>query len=161
MARRMRLWPLAALLAPLVANAVDLPERPIGFDRLRSEFGTVSVIIEGSTACILLDTLLADSDARRRRGLMWVRSMPDDAGMIFDYVRPRGVSMWMKNTLIPVDIAFISAEGRIINIAENTKPLSLDSIAAAAPARYALELNAGQASTFGLESGSTVWVVSP
>lgn len=158
MARQLSPWIAGLALLPSTAFAVDLPDRPIGFDRLRSEFGEASVTVEGARECVLLDTVLADSDARRRRGLMWVKSMPPNSGMIFDYVRPRGVSMWMRNTLISLDIAFIDASGIIINIAENTEPLSLNSIAAEEPARYALELNAGRAAGLGLQRGSRTWI---
>ncbi|MEO1327687.1 MAG: DUF192 domain-containing protein [Pseudomonadota bacterium] len=142
------------------AIALDLPERPIDFDRLRSEFDAVSVIVEGRVTCVLIDALIADTREKQRRGLMWVQSMPLDAGMIFDNSPARQVSMWMKNTLIPLDILFIDRGGRVINIERNNEPLSLSAIASDAPARYTLELNGGRAESLGLKRGSHVWVES-
>ncbi|MEO1580369.1 MAG: DUF192 domain-containing protein [Pseudomonadota bacterium] len=142
------------------ALALDLPERPIDFDRLRSEFDAVSVIVEGRVTCVLIDALIADTREKQRRGLMWVQSMPLDAGMIFDNSPARQVSMWMKNTLIPLDILFIDRKGRVINIERNNEPLALSTIASDAPARYTLELNGGRAESLGLKRGSHVWVES-
>ncbi|MEM6817589.1 MAG: DUF192 domain-containing protein [Pseudomonadota bacterium] len=149
---------LAWLSVP--ALALDLPERPIDFDRLRTEFDPISVIVEGNATCVLIDALVADSREKQRRGLMWVRSMPLDAGMIFDNSPPRSVSMWMKNTLIPLDILFIDRKGRVINIERDNEPLSLTGISSDAPARYTLELNGGRAQALGLKRGSMVWVES-
>ena len=82
---------LAMMLMAGVAHAA-LPERPIDFAQLRGEFPPVAVIAEGSSGCIRLDTLLAATNAERARGLMFVRSMPADAGMLFYYPRPRELS---------------------------------------------------------------------
>ena len=149
---------LLCLAVAATATAVDLPERPIPFERLRDAFEPIAVVVEGRDACIRIDALLAANRDQQRRGLMWVDSMPPNAGMVFDYVQPRQMSMWMKNTLIPLDIAFITAEGIVLNVARDTVPLSLDSIPAAGPARYVLELNGGAARRLGLAAGSRVWV---
>jgi uncharacterized membrane protein (UPF0127 family) len=75
--------------------------------------------------------------------LMFVRDMPPFTGMLFVYGDAGVHSMWMKNTYIPLDIAFIRDDGRISSIARNTEPLSLKSISSVEPVSYALELNAG------------------
>ncbi len=157
---RFLLHALALTWLSIPAAALDLPERPIDFDRLRSEFDAVSVIVEGRATCVLIDALVADTREKQRRGLMWVQSMPLNAGMIFDNSPARPVSMWMKNTLIPLDILFIDRKGRVINIERDNEPLSMTGIASDAPARYTLELNGGRAEYLGLERGSRVWVES-
>ncbi len=99
---------------------------------------------------------LARSSEERSRGLMFVRKMPEDVGMLFLYDRPGRLSMWMKNTYIPLDIIFIGADGRIIRIARNTEPHSLASIASGGPAIAVLELNGGISDTLGLAVGQRV-----
>ncbi len=99
---------------------------------------------------------LARSSEERSRGLMFVRKMPEDVGMLFLYDRPGRLSMWMKNTYIPLDIIFIGADGRIIRIARNAEPHSLASIASGGPAIAVLELNGGISDTLGLAVGQRV-----
>ena len=139
------------------AQAQLLPEQPMPFERLRSAFPPALVIAQGATACYRLDALLADTPARRTRGLMFVESMADDAGMLFTYPRPATLSIWMKNTLIPLDIIFADGDGDVINVTRG-KPLSLESMRSARPARYVLELNAGRIEALGLDEQSRLLV---
>jgi len=99
---------------------------------------------------------VVDTEAGRERGLMGRKSLAPDAGMLFDFKTPSPVSMWMKNTFIPLDMVFIDAGGRVINIAERTVPQSLDPVAAAAPARAVLEVNGGTAARLGIKPGDRV-----
>ena len=99
---------------------------------------------------------VARTNAEMAKGLMFRTEMAENHGMIFDYNPPRWASMWMKNTYIPLDILFIRADGTILNIAENTTPLSRASISAAGKARAALELNAGVVEKLGIEAGDLV-----
>jgi uncharacterized membrane protein (UPF0127 family) len=99
---------------------------------------------------------VADTEARRSRGLMHVKQMDADAGMLFVYPRTQKVAMWMKNTFLPLDMLFVAADGRIINIAANTKPQSLDTVEAATDALGVIELNAGIAAKLNIRSGSQV-----
>jgi hypothetical protein len=92
----------------------------------------------------------------RNRGLMYRRTMGADHGMLFDYDPPVDIAFWMKNTYIPLDIIFIDAEGRIIRIAENTTPLSLDHIPSGGPARGVLEINGGLSAKLGIGPGDRV-----
>ena len=99
---------------------------------------------------------LALSGAQMEQGLMFRRSLAPDAGMLFDFKTSTTVTMWMKNTLIPLDMLFLDAHGRIIDIHERAVPLSMDIIAAAAPARYVIELNGGTAARLGIKPGDQV-----
>ncbi len=79
-------------------------------------------------------------------------------GMLFDFEHDQEVRMWMKNTLIPLDMVFITADGRIHRIERDAKPGSLDLIASDGPVRSVLELNAGDASRYGIEPGDRIVV---
>lgn len=92
----------------------------------------------------------------RALGLMFRREMAADSGMLFDFGQNQPVSMWMKNTLIPLDMLFIDAEGRVVNIAERTVPGSLAGIASNGPVRFVLEVNGGTAARLGLKPGDRV-----
>ena len=96
------------------------------------------------------------SDADRSRGLMFRRSMPADHGMLFDFERVEPVSMWMKNTYLPLDMLFIRADGTVARIAADTEPLSTAIIPSGEPVLAVLELNAGTAAKLGLRPGDRV-----
>lgn len=96
------------------------------------------------------------NDEQRARGLMFRRQMAADRGMLFDFERELPVSMWMKNTYLPLDMVFIDRRGRIVNIAENTEPLSERTIPSSGPVLGVLELNAGTARRIGLKAGDIV-----
>jgi uncharacterized protein len=98
---------------------------------------------------------LAATDAQRERGLMFRKSMPRDAGMLFTFDEPGYHAMWMKNTLIPLSVAFIDDEGRILNVLD-MEPQTLDAHAAAGPARYAIETNKGWFAERGIKAGEKV-----
>lgn len=100
---------------------------------------------------------IADTDEEREIGLMYRTSMPENAGMLFDFRHDvREHSMWMKNTLIPLDMAFIAADGRIVRIAAMTTPRSLSSISSGAPVAAVLEVNGGRLATLGVKEGDLV-----
>jgi uncharacterized membrane protein (UPF0127 family) len=99
---------------------------------------------------------VADNDARRARGLMFVRELADDEGMLFIYPETQPVNMWMKNTYIPLDMLFVRADGRIERIAENTKPHSLETIGSGNPVRAVVELKAGAAARLKIRPGAQV-----
>jgi uncharacterized protein len=98
---------------------------------------------------------VADDDESRRTGLMHRRSMGESQGMLFVYEAPGLHAMWMKNTLIPLSVAFIDGDGRIINI-EDMAPQSLDAHGAKAEASYSLEVNLGWFAKRGIKPGDRV-----
>lgn len=85
---------------------------------------------------------VAATDAQRNQGLMFRESLGPNEGMVFLFHAPAGVCMWMKNTLLPLSVAFIGRDGHIVNI-EDMKPQSLDSHCAKEPVYYALEMEKG------------------
>jgi uncharacterized protein len=99
---------------------------------------------------------LAETPAQMEQGLMFRRELAPDAGMLFDFKEPTMATMWMHNTLIPLDMLFIDAQGRIVNIHERAVPQSDAIIAAAAPVRAVIELNGGTAARLGIKPGDRV-----
>ena len=89
------------------------------------------------------------------RGLMHRESMPQNAGMLFIFDEATQHCMWMKNTLIPLSVAFIDEQGAIINI-EDMAPKTENSHCARKPARYALEMNRGWFAARGIKPGSRI-----
>jgi uncharacterized membrane protein (UPF0127 family) len=116
------------------------------------------VIAASKHACYVFEVYLAMSPQQTSRGLMFVRYMPKFTGMLFVYPNARVLSMWMKNTYIPLDILFIRADGSIANIETHTEPLSLESVSAIEPLNYALELNAGVTERLGIDTDSRVYL---
>ncbi len=98
---------------------------------------------------------VADDDHERAIGLMHRRTLDADAGMLFDYATPRRVAMWMKNTLIPLDILFVRANGRVANIAHG-KPLDLSTLPSRGRVLAALELRAGVSEDLAIRPGDLV-----
>ena len=100
---------------------------------------------------------VADERDERQTGLMGRTELAPDAGMLFVFGRERNLSFWMRNTLIPLSIAYIAADGRIVDI-QDMEPLDDEppSYASAEPAKYALEVNQGFFAERGVEVGGTV-----
>jgi uncharacterized membrane protein (UPF0127 family) len=126
-----------ATMVPLIATGQDLPvlELTAGMHRIEAE--------------------VVNTQEARMRGLMMRRSMPTHRGMLFvfeDYARH---CMWMKNTLLPLSVAFMDEQGRIINV-EEMRPQTEDNHCAVKPARYALEMNAGWFKKRGLGPGAAL-----
>jgi hypothetical protein len=95
-------------------------------------------------------------DAGRSRGLMFRRHMPADHGMLFDFERSEPVTMWMKNTYLPLDMVFIRQDGTVARVAADTEPLSTAIIPSNGPVLAVLELNAGTAARLGIKPGDHV-----
>jgi hypothetical protein len=97
---------------------------------------------------------VVETPERMRAGLMFRRNLPENQGMLFVYREPTRITLWMKNTYIPLSAAFLDEEGRIINIARRMEPHDETTRhAAAAPAMFALEVNAGWFERHGIGPG--------
>jgi len=99
---------------------------------------------------------LATTPAERALGLMYRRTLPVDAGMLFLYDKPQPLTMWMRNTFIPLDMVFIGADGKVHRIESRTEPFSTQIISSEGNVRGVLELNAGAAVSIGLKAGDEV-----
>ena len=111
----------------------------------------VLIVHASKHACYRLDIYLAMNNEQRARGLMHVRSLPQTTGMLFVYESDGYLSIWMKNTYIPLDIVFARADGSVSSIEYDAEPLSLRSMQALEPVRYVLELNAGVAEKLSID----------
>lgn len=102
-----------------------------------------------------LNVEYANTFELRAQGLQFRTELCPDCGMLFKFEKARQASMWMKNTLIPLDVAFINNDGEIVNI-EAMEPLNLNSVLSKGPVRYALEMNQGWFAKNGLKAGDKV-----
>ena len=106
---------------------------------------------------------VAADPAARARGLMGRTEVPEGTGMVFLYPRDVAEAYWMKNTLVPLSIAFVAADGRVVSVAEMT-PCTADpcpSYPPAGPYRYAVELPAGAFEAAGVGAGDKVVATDP
>ena len=102
------------------------------------------------------DAWRAETPQTRAQGLMFVGSLQPEQAMIFVYTRPQLVAMWMKNTLIPLDMLFVDADGCVVKVHEQAQPGALATIAADAPVVLVVELAGGVAASLGLRVGDRV-----
>ena len=119
-------------------------------------FKHANLKIETQSGPVLLDVEVAGNEAERQHGLMFRRHLPENQGMIFLFDREREITMWMKNTYIPLDMVFIGDDWRVVHIARDAEPLSTDVISSVQPASRVLEIAGGQASKLGLKTGDAV-----
>lgn len=135
--------PVQARQASLPANSQNAAE-PAQLPRILLRAGQREIVAE-----------VASTDATRARGLMFRKHLPADHGMLFVFPEAAQQCFWMKNTPLPLTIAFIDARGRIINLAD-MQPYSLDSHCAMGPALYALEMEQGWFTRHGIRAGAQI-----
>jgi uncharacterized membrane protein (UPF0127 family) len=99
---------------------------------------------------------LADDESRRARGLMFVKHLNAGDGMLFVYPQPQMIAMWMKNTLIPLDMLFVAPDGKVTRVIENTEPHSLKTIESGGIVLGVVELAAGTAARLKIAPGAQV-----
>ena len=104
---------------------------------------------------VCYDVKVAKTAEEKAKGLMFVKEMDKNKGMLFDFSRQNSkfVAMWMKNTYIPLDMLFIDCDGVIVDVKENTTPLSLKNIRSFKKYCFVLEVNGGEFLARGLEIG--------
>jgi hypothetical protein len=112
-------------------------------------------IHRGDGSLIALDAEIAANDEDRRRGLMDRKELDDGKGMLFVFERDQRLAFWMKDTLIPLSIAFITADGRILEI-RSMKPQDLTPVESSRSARYALEVPLGWFDRSGVVPGDRI-----
>ncbi len=146
-----RLLFLSTLLMPAAALAQPGVDRPQ--PRLAEEPLTI-VTRDGSRHLFRVEMAVRPDD--QMIGMMFRTGMQPDEGMLFDWGAPRESAMWMRNTLIPLDMVFIAADGRIHRIHERAVPLSLATIESRGAVRATLELQGGTAERLNLRVGDRV-----
>jgi uncharacterized membrane protein (UPF0127 family) len=143
-----------SLLTAVCASSAEPAHLLRGFERAR-------VIITAKTSCILFDLYVAGTPEQRSQGLMYIHSMGQYEGMLFMYARQAEISMWMKNTLIPLDMLFLDQQQSISSVHANAVPLSEDIISSGAVVSGVIELNGGAAGQFGIRSGDRITAIWP
>jgi uncharacterized protein len=118
--------------------------------------GTDTIEIVSATGVHPFSVELATNDAERERGLMYRKSLPEGHGMLFDFGYPQPTAFWMHNTYISLDIIFIAADGRIVRVAENAKPMDDTLIPSGGLVRGVLEVSGGTARKLGIKAGDKV-----
>lgn len=119
-------------------------------------FDRDDLTIETASGLHRFSVELAVKPAQRAQGLMFRKRLAPEAGMLFLYPAAQRISMWMKNTLIPLDMLFIGNDGRIVGVAERAVPGSMATISSEQPARAVLELNGGTAARLQIKPGDRV-----
>lgn len=149
--RRLACWAwLLALALPRWALAAEPA-------RLLAEFPRGQMVLETSgPRCVQLDVFLASTASQRAQGLMYVESLDEHEGMYFGYGEPVGITMWMKNTPLPLDMIFIGDDLRVSRVEARTTPYSTERIYSGAPAIGVLEVSGGAAARWGVTPGTRV-----
>ncbi len=138
---------LVWMLAALVIVALTLAGCPARVERMERVAVTVGSAV--------FDVEVARTDAQRERGLMKRKSLGSREGMLFVFEADQRLVFWMKDTLVPLSIAFLSSEGRILQI-EDMVPRSEKAVRSRLSARYALEVPQGAFDEVGAVEGSSV-----
>jgi len=152
---RLAAWAITVALCFPDGAAVALEPAHLvaGFER-----GLALLETEGPR-CLLIDTYFANTAKQRSQGLMFVETLEEFEGMYFGSESPVELNMWMKNTLVPLDMLFISEDGTVSHIARNTQPQSSDRIASRGAVVGVLELNAGFARRWRVAPGTRLWLL--
>jgi uncharacterized protein len=118
-----------------------------------STFPRTTLEIHSASATHTFKVWVADTPGRQTQGLMFVRDLPEDEGMLFTQCCS---GIWMKNTYISLDIVFVGSDGRIVKIAERAQPFDLSTISAGQPVQAVVELKGGEAAELQLRVGDRV-----
>lgn len=120
------------------------------------KFERSSLVVVTAARELKFDIEMAVNDAQRSRGLMFREKLGPYEGMLFDFHQEQPVSFWMKNTLIPLDMIFIAADGTVRHVHANAVPKSEEAIPSQHPVRGVLEINGGSARLLGIKPGDKV-----
>lgn len=145
-----RLWIVLLLLAPTTLYGFGNQEAEPTPPALRAD-GRLEFLCPESPAGAAIRIEIADYPAARARGLMGRRLKDDAEGMLFVYDVPAIQKFWMRDTPGSLDMIFAAEDGRVLNIAEQTVPLSDQSYSSSGPARYVVEVKGGFARRFGID----------
>lgn len=114
------------------------------------------LVVRADAVVVRLTVVVANNAEAQRRGLMWRQYLAPRNGMLFDFLQPKDIAMWMQNTLISLDLLFIGQSGEVIHIKHRAAPHSLDMITAGQEVRYVLEINGGEAEELNFAIGDRI-----
>jgi len=118
---------------------------------------TTNIIIKNNIKDVYFNVEIARKKIDREKGLMFRKNLSLDKGMLFIFPNESKVSMWMKNTLISLDIIFISKNYKIVDIINNVKVMSKEVLTSKVKAKYALEINAGLVKKLNIKIGNNIY----
>ena len=118
---------------------------------------TTNIIIKNNYNNVYFNVEIARKKIDRDKGLMFRKNLNLDKGMLFIFPNESKVSMWMKNTLISLDIIFISKNYKIVDIINNAKAMSKEILTSKVKAKYALEINAGLVKKLNIKIGNNIY----
>ena len=118
--------------------------------------GSLTLFTKDSLTIIHLDIEIADTEYERETGMMYRPTMKPYRGMLFIFEDEAPRSFYMKNTEIPLDIIFLDAQQKVVNIQKNAKPFNQGSLPSEGPAKYVLEVNGGLADSWNLSKGDSI-----
>lgn len=121
--------------------------------------GELSLIKPDGDTIQELDIEFAESQYEKETGLMYRESMEDNQGMLFIYQEEAPRSFYMKDTYIPLDIIFYSADSTAVSFQENAEPMNETSLSSGEPAQFILEINAGLVEEWNIEEGDKIYFV--
>ncbi|HEX9707100.1 MAG TPA: DUF192 domain-containing protein [Steroidobacteraceae bacterium] len=147
--------PLRLLLAS-TALVVACANAPVVSPQLFPDLQQSEVAVSTRAGTYRFRVWIAADDESREKGLMRVRELPSDRGMLFLFDRPQPVAFWMKDTYLSLDLVFIGPDGDVVNVAGHARPLSLDPIESDGAVIAVLEVLAGTAEKIGLQSGDRI-----
>jgi uncharacterized membrane protein (UPF0127 family) len=119
--------------------------------------GESLLVVRADAVVVRLTVVVADNAEAQRRGLMWRQDLAPRDGMLFDFLQPKDIAMWMKNTPISLDLLFIAQAGEVVYIKHRAAPHSLDLITAGQEVRYVLEINGGEAEELNFAIGDRIF----
>ncbi len=119
-------------------------------------FDTATLTIDTKQGAQHFSIELALTPLQQEQGLMFRRTLAPDAGMLFVFPDPQVAVFWMKNTLIPLDMLFIAADGHVADLHERAVPMSEANIVSKVPVKAVLELNGGTVARLGIKEGDLV-----
>ena len=140
---------MLAALATFAVSARAIAQGLQTFDKSK-------LVIETEKGKFPFEIELALSEPQMEQGLMFRRELAPDAGMLFEYGKEHTITMWMKNTYIPLDMLFMDSSGKVVDYHERAVPLSLAVIESKVPARAVLEVNSGTVARLGIKPGDVV-----
>jgi len=140
----------------IVAGVFFLLACPAGADGIKGFTKTTIQIETRAGRDVEIAVFLALSAKQQARGLMFVDELGERQGMLFVYQKSSNISMWMKNTVLSLDMLFIRRDGTIARVEKATRPYALDRIVSGEPVLAVLELNAGVAEKYGIQPGDRV-----
>ena len=149
-----RYWLRASFWTHAAALLIALCLVGVACDAWAASLQQLEIATKSGPRAFLVE--MATTEDEKNIGLMNRSELPDGRGMLFDFSPPQLVSMWMKDTLIPLDIIFIQADGRILRVAQNTEPLSTFAIPSGGVVKGVLEVIGGTAKKYGIGSGDRV-----